>query len=115
MAPLDEWMATLPDKTEIVVPDDGGRPNFLGVAKAISLAQSRSCLGKRAVQLIAPLIRGDGAWRLLSIDFGAETRRYESEFLMCFAFVAVNPVLSGTSPCFEVGFAQSSLKRWALF
>jgi len=107
MAPHDEWMATLSDKTGIVVPDDGGRPNFLRVAKAISVAQSRSYLGKRAVQLIAPFIRNDGAWRLLTIDFGAEARRYESEFLMCFAFVAANTALSSTSPYFEVGFAQS--------
>jgi hypothetical protein len=82
MAPHDEWMATLSDKTGIVVPDDGGRPNFLRVAKAISVAQSRSYLGKRAVQFIAPFIRGDGAWRLLTIDLGAEARRYESEFLI---------------------------------
>ena len=45
MAPHDEWMATLSDKTGIVVPDDGGRPNFLRVAKAISVAHSRSYLG----------------------------------------------------------------------
>ncbi len=107
MAPHDEWMATLPDKTEIVVPDEGNRPNLLGVAKAISVVQSRSYLGKRAVQLIAPFLKGEGAWRLLTIDFGAEARRYESEFLMCFAFVAARTDLSTTSPYFEVGFAQS--------
>ncbi|MGJ7512072.1 hypothetical protein [Variovorax sp. GT1P44] len=44
MAPHDEWMATLPDKTEIVVPEEGNRPNLLGVAKAISVVQSRSYL-----------------------------------------------------------------------
>lgn len=107
MAPHDEWMATLPDKTEIVVPEDGDCPHALGVAKAISVVQSRSYLGKRAVQLIAPFLRGEGAWRLLTIDFGAEARRHESEFLMCFAFVAVNTDLSSTSPYFEVGFSPS--------
>jgi hypothetical protein len=44
-----------------------GRPNFLGAAKAIPVAQSRSYLGKRAVQLIAPFIRCEGAWRLPAI------------------------------------------------
>jgi hypothetical protein len=107
MAPHDEWLATLPDKTEIVVPEEGDRPNPLSVAKAISVVQSRSYLGKRAVQLIAPFLRAEGAWRLLAIDFGAEARRYESEFLMCFAFVTANTDLSSTSPYFEVGFAQS--------
>jgi hypothetical protein len=107
MAPHDEWMATLPDKTEIVVSEEGNRPNLLGVAKAIAVVQSRSYLGKRAVQLIAPFLRSEGAWRLLTIDFGAEARRYESEFLMCFAFVAAHTDLSSTSPYFEVGFAQS--------
>ncbi|WP_219216897.1 hypothetical protein [Variovorax boronicumulans] len=106
MEPHEEWMATLPDRTEIVVPEEGNRPDALGVAKAISVVQSRSYLGKRAVQLIAPFLRGEGSWRLLTIDFGAQARRYESEFLMCFAFVAAGKELLSTSPYFEVGFAQ---------
>lgn len=106
MAPHDEWMAILSDNTEIVVSEDGDSPDVLGVAKAVSVVQSRSYLGKRALQLIAPFLRGKGSWRLLTIDFGAEARRYESEFLMCFAFVAANTALSSTSPYFEVGFVR---------
>ncbi|WP_213954752.1 MULTISPECIES: hypothetical protein [unclassified Variovorax] len=107
MAPHDEWKATLADQTEIMVPEEGDRPNPLGVAKAIAVVQSRAYLGGRAVQLIAPFLRGEGAWRLLTIDFGVEARRYESEFLMCFAFVAANTRLSSSSPYFVVGFSQS--------
>lgn len=108
MAPHWEWMATLADETEIVVPEEGDRPAALGVAKAISVVQSRPYLGKRAVLLIAPFLSGEGAWRLLTIDFGAEARRYESEFLMCFAFVAAKTHLSSSSPYFEVGFSQTT-------
>lgn len=106
MVPHEEWMATLPDKTEIVVLEEDNRPSGLGIAKAIAVVQSRSYLGKRAVQLIAPFLRGEGSWWLLTIDFGAESLRHESEFLMCFAFVAAGKELLSTSPYFEVGFAQ---------
>jgi len=109
MAPHEEWMATLPDKTEIVVPDEADRPSARDLAKAISVVQSRAYLGKRAVQLIAPFLPARGAWRLLTIDFGTEARRYESEFLMCFAFVAANTELSSASPYFEVGFSRSEV------
>lgn len=108
MAPHDEWMATLPDTTEVVVNDQEGRPDAVDIQKAISVIQSRVYLGKRAVQLIAPFLPRDGKWRLLTIDFGAEARRYESEFLMCFAFVPVNSILSRASPYFEVGFSLAT-------
>ena len=112
MAPHDEWMATLPDATEVVVDDDEeGRPDAADIEKAISVVQCRAYLGKRAVQLIAPFLPGDGKWRLLTIDFGAEARRYESEFLMCFAFVPVNSTLSRASPYFEVGFSLATGAR----
>ncbi|MBS0450047.1 MAG: hypothetical protein JSS14_01935 [Proteobacteria bacterium] len=110
-APHNEWMAILPDETEVVVSEAANRPDALGVAKAVSVVQSRSYLGKRAVQLIAPLLRAEGAWRLLTIDFGAEARRYDAEFLMCFAFVATNAELSSSSPYFEVGFSLSQVQE----
>jgi len=105
MTPHEEWMTVLADGTEVVVAARGSGPSPLGVEKAIAIVQSRSYLEKRAIQLIAPFLRDEGSWRLLTIDFGAEAHRYESEFLMCFAFVAANTTLSGTSPYFEVGFA----------
>lgn len=110
-APHNEWMAILPDEIEIVVSEDANRPNALGVAKAVSVVQSRSYLGKRAVQLIAPFLRAEGAWRLLTIDFGAEARRHDAEFLMCFAFVAADAELSSSCPYFEVGFSLSQVQE----
>ncbi|VTU15179.1 hypothetical protein SRS16CHR_01395 [Variovorax sp. SRS16] len=103
--PHEQWMTRLADDTEIVVAADGNGPSPLGIDKAIAIVQSRFYLEPRAIQLIAPFLKGRGSWRLLTIDFGVEALRHASEFLMCFAFVAANTTLCGTSPYFEVGFA----------
>lgn len=110
-APHSEWMAVLPDGTEIVVSEEADRPDALGVAKAVSVIQNRSYLGKRAMQLIATLSSIAGAWRLLTIDFGAEAQRHGAEFLMCFAFVESDADLSSSCPYFEVGFSPFPVKK----
>lgn len=100
----EEWMAVLPDETEVVLADRGGAPCAVGLKRAIAIIQSRSYLMPRARQLIEPIFRGDGEWRLVTIDFGAEASRYRCEFLMCFAFVQKNGQLTAESPYLEVGF-----------
>jgi hypothetical protein len=102
--PHDEWMALLPDNTEIVVADLRGKPSSIGIEKAISIVQSRSYLEARARQLLLPL-KNDGEWRLVTIDFGIEAQHHDCEFLMCFAFQATTADLAATSPYVEVGFA----------
>lgn len=114
--PHEEWMAVLPDNTEIVVADVGGKPSSIGIEKAISIVQSRAYLEARARQLLLPIVRQDGEWRLVGIDFGVEARRHNCEFLMCFAFQARMANLDATGPYVEVGFAlpmRSSI--WPIF
>lgn len=103
--PHDEWMAVLPDSTEIVVADVNGKPSSVGIEKAIAIVQSRAYLEARARQLLVPLGKEDGEWRLVAIDFGIEAQQHECEFLMCFAFQATKSDLADTSPYVEVGFA----------
>lgn len=103
--PHGEWMAVLPDNTEIVVAEVNGKPCPIGIEKAIVIVQSRAYLEARARQLLVPLGKEDGEWRLVSIDFGIEAQRHDSEFLMCFAFQATKTDLADTSPYVEVGFA----------
>ena len=100
-----EWMATLPDGTEVVVADMEGKPNRRGIEKAIATVQSRACLEARARQLLVPLGKENGEWRLVAIDFGLDAQRHDCEFLMCFAFQATQCDLADTSPYVEVGFA----------
>lgn len=110
--PHDEWMAVLPDSTEIVVADVEGKPSPIGIEKAIAIVQSRTYLEARARQLLVPLSNKDGEWRVISIDFGIEAQHHDCEFLMCFAFQATGTDLVDTSPYVEVGFAlpvQSSI------
>lgn len=102
---LDEWMATLPDGTEIVVADVEGKPSPIAIEKAIAVVQSRAYLEARARQLLAPSGRPNGQWRLLTIDFGVEARHRRLEFLMCFAFQATSSDLVAASPYIEIGFA----------
>jgi hypothetical protein len=101
----DEWMAVLHDNTEIVVADLEGRPSPIGIEKAVAIVQSRAYLETRARQLLAPLGREGGEWRLITIDFGIEARHRDCEFLMCFAFQATKTDLADTNPYVEVGFA----------
>lgn len=103
--PRDEWMAVLPDRTEIVVPSAQGKPDALGIEKAIAIVLSRADLESRARELLAPFGMVDGEWQLLAIDFGVEAQHHECEFLMCFAFQATGSDLGATSPYVEVGFA----------
>lgn len=103
--PHDEWMAVLPDSTEIVVADVGGKPSSIGIEKAIAIVQSRAYLEARARQLLVPFGKENGEWRLVAIDFGIEAQHHDCEFLMCFAFQATKPNLTDTSPYVEVGFA----------
>lgn len=101
----DEWMAVLAELTEVVVADVRGAPSPLGIEKAASVVQSRAYLERRAVQLLVPFTKDDGAWRLVTLDFGVEAQHQKCEFLMCFAFQATNNELSIASPYAEVGFA----------
>lgn len=103
--PHGEWMAVLPDSTEIVVPDVDGKPSPLGIEKAIAIVHRRAYLEARARQLPVPLCKEDGEWRLVAIDFGVEAQHHDCEFLMCFAFQAAKSDLADTSPYVEVGFA----------
>jgi hypothetical protein len=103
--PRDEWMAVLPDSTEVVVPDFRGAPNSLAIEKAVAIVQSRAYLEKRALQLLVPFTKDQGDWRLVTLDFGIEAQRHDCEFLMCFAFQVGSGELSITSPYVEVGFS----------
>jgi len=100
----DEWVAVLPDGTEIVVADAEGKPSPIGIEKAISIVHSRAYLEARARQLLVPLGKGDGEWQLVTIDFGIEAQHHDCELLMCFAFQATRVDLADTSPYVEVGF-----------
>ncbi|WP_198088138.1 hypothetical protein [Variovorax sp. E3] len=100
--PQDEWMAVLPDGTEVVIADEKGRPSALGIEKAISIVRNRSHLEARGRQLLSPLCKSDGEWRLVGIDFGVEAQHHNCEFLMCFVFQAAAAGLCATSPYVEV-------------
>ena len=100
-----EWIATITQHTDIVVSDADGAPNPIGIAKALSIVQSCAYLERQAVQLLVPLTKEPGSWRLVTLDFGSQARLHECEFLMCFAFEAAYSALSITSPYAEIGFA----------
>jgi hypothetical protein len=101
-----EWIATLADRTHVVVGDCCGSPSELGVEKAVSIVQSRGYLESRARRLLLPFTKEGGSWQLVTIDFGAAARRHACEFLMAFAFRANDSVLSTTSgPYIAIGFA----------
>lgn len=100
-----EWVAPISQHADVVVCDVGGAPSPVGVVKALSIVQSRAYLERRATQLLAPLTKVPGNWRLVTIDFGAQAHLHECEFLLCFAFEAAHTELSITSPYAEIGFA----------
>jgi hypothetical protein len=100
-----EWVATLADLTAVVVSDWCDSPSVVGIAKAVSIVQSRAYLEHRARRLLLPFTKEAGSWRLATIDFGIEAWRHGCELLMCFAFRAANGVLSITSPSVAIGFA----------
>jgi hypothetical protein len=100
-----DWIAILTDESELVVPDAHGAPDQPAVAKAAAILQSRAYLQGRALQLVSHLVREEGAWQLVTLDFGAMAQGAGCEFLMCFAFQASGQALSVGSPYAEVGFA----------
>ena len=100
-----EWVAPITQHTDVVVSDVDGVPSSIGIAKALSIVQSRAYLERRAVQLLVPLTKEPGSWQLVTLDFGAQAHLHACEFLMCFAFEAMSCELSITSPYAEVGFA----------
>ena len=83
-APLDEWLAVLPDGTEVVVPGDAYAPDVIGMRKARDVLEARVSLESQARQLLAALAPQTTSWRLLSLDFGTAARRHQCDFLMCF-------------------------------
>jgi len=99
-----EWMALLPDGTEVVLADIAGIPSPRGVEKAVAIVQSRIYLEGRARQILLPFTTQEGTWRLVTVDFGVEAQRAECEFLMCFAFQSDDGELSVSSPFAEVAF-----------
>lgn len=103
--PQAEWMSMLPDSTEIIVADVEGKPSAIGIEKAVSIVQSRAYLEARARQLLSPLGKEEGEWRMIVLDFGIEAQHHDCEFLMCFAFQTAKANLADTSPYVEVGFA----------
>jgi hypothetical protein len=103
-----EWVASITQHTDVVVGDADGKPSPIGIAKALSIVQSRTYLEPRAVQLLVPLTKEPGNWRLVTLDFGAQAHLHECEFVMCFAFEATYSELSITSPYVEVGFALTA-------
>ena len=103
--PYREWVATLADRTNVVVSDWCAAPSPLGIEKAVSIVQSRAYLEHRARLLLLPFGKETASWRLATIDFGTAARRHRCEFLMCFAVQDTSGVLSMTSPSVEIGFA----------
>jgi hypothetical protein len=54
-------MAVLSDKTEVVVLGIDGAPSPIGSEKAVAIAQRRSYLEKRAIQLLTHFRKTEGA------------------------------------------------------
>ncbi|MDB5859309.1 MAG: hypothetical protein JWQ76_2998 [Ramlibacter sp.] len=100
-----DWIAPLADFAEVVVSDFRGAPSQVDTEKAAAVVQSLGYLEPRALQLLVPFTREAGSWRLVTLDFGAEARRHDCEFLMCFAFQTPDSQLSVTSPYAEIGVA----------
>lgn len=107
-APLDEWLAVLPDGTEVVVPGDAYEPGVIGMHKARDVLEARVSLESQARQLLAALAPQTTAWRLLTFDFGTAARRHQCDFLMCFA-----PDATIRGPYVEVGVTLHEGQREA--
>jgi hypothetical protein len=103
--PYREWVATLKDRTNVVVSDWCAAPSPLGIEKAVSIVQSRAYLERRARLLLPRFGKQAGSWRLAIIDFASAARRHRCEFLMCFAAQDTSGARSITSPSVEIGFA----------
>jgi hypothetical protein len=59
----EEWVAPISQDADVVVSDVGGAPSPVGVAKALSIVQSRAYLERRAIQLLIPWTKESGSWR----------------------------------------------------
>lgn len=59
--PRQEWVATLEDRTTVVVNDWCDSPSVVGVEKAVSIVQSRAYLEQRARRLLLPFTKEAGA------------------------------------------------------
>jgi hypothetical protein len=81
-------LAVIGDQTEVVVPDAGGAPHPVAIAKAVAILQARGYLVDRALRLLEPISAARGSWRLVTIDMGAAAASTGHEFLMCFALEA---------------------------
>jgi hypothetical protein len=81
-----DWLAVVDDQTEVVVPDAGGAPHPVAIAKAVAILQARGYLVDRALRLLEPISATGGSWRLVTVDMGTAAARKGYEFLMCFAF-----------------------------
>ena len=101
---LNKWKAVLADGTGIVVADHQGAPCLRGIAKAQAIVQSRWYLEPRALQLLRPVVKFRGAWRLSTMDFGGEAEQRGCEFLLCFEFHVDRGELPYASPYAAIGF-----------
>jgi hypothetical protein len=81
-------LAVIDDQTEVVVPDAGGAPHPVAIAKAVAILQARDYLVGRALRLLEPISATRGSWRLVTVDMGAAAACRGHEFLMCFALEA---------------------------
>jgi hypothetical protein len=103
--PYREWVATLTDRTNVVVSDWCAAPSPLGIEKAVSIVQSRAYLEHRARLLLSLFGKQTGSWRLATIDFASAARRRRCEFLMSFSGQDTSGARSIMSPSVEIGFA----------
>jgi hypothetical protein len=83
-----DWLAVSDDQTEVVVPDAGGAPHPVAIAKAVAVLQARDYLVGRALRLLEPISATQGSWRLVTVDMGAAAACRGHEFVMCFALEA---------------------------
>jgi hypothetical protein len=83
-----DWLAVIDDQTEVVVPDAGGAPHPVAIAKAVAILQARGYLVNRALRLLEPISATRVSWRLIAVDMGAAAACRGCEFLMCFALEA---------------------------
>jgi hypothetical protein len=83
-----DWLAVIDDQTEVVVPDAGGAPHPVAIAKAVAILQARGYLVDRALRLLEPSSATRGSWRLVTVDMGAAAAGGGYEFLLCFALDA---------------------------
>ena len=72
-----EWGAHLTEDADVVVAAADGVPSPTGIAKAVSIIQSRNYLETRAIQLLLPFTKEAGSWKLVTLVFGAQADLFE--------------------------------------